>query len=71
MLICLDKMQIMNAITFDLAELPDAEREALQRDAARREVPIEELVREALLGKAERIMANTEKRRRRTAHHAA
>lgn len=64
-------MQIMNAITFDLAELPDAEREALQREAVRREVPFVELIREALLGKAERIMTNAEKRRRRGPHTSA
>lgn len=66
-----DTMQIMNAITFDLGELPAERREALQREAMRRECSIDELIHEALTEKSERIMTNARKRRRRGPHTSA
>jgi hypothetical protein len=57
-------MQITNAIIFDLEELPQAERAALQAEAMKREIPIQEVIKEALISKAERILSSASKRRR-------
>jgi hypothetical protein len=57
-------LQIMNAITFNLEDLPEAERAALQAEAMKREIPIQEVVKEALLSKAGRILESASKRRR-------
>lgn len=46
-------MQLL--IEFDPNDLPEAEREALAREAVRRGVPYTELIREALLGLARKV----------------
>lgn len=48
-------MQIMNAILLDPTTLPKAQAEALRREAMRRNVPLERLIKEAILEKATKI----------------
>jgi hypothetical protein len=62
---------IENAIMFDIASLPERQRLALQREAARREVPFEEVIRESLLEKASRIGAFKPGGRGRRRRHTA
>jgi hypothetical protein len=45
-------MKQMIPICFDLADLPEEERQALCREALRRGVPFEQVIREALIEKA-------------------
>jgi hypothetical protein len=44
----------MIPITIDLAQLPDAERRTLCAEAVRRGVPLEQLIREAMIESARR-----------------
>jgi len=45
---------LMIPITIDLAQLPDAERRTLCAEAVRRGVPLEQLIREAMIESARR-----------------
>lgn len=68
------QMLTENAILFDLSDLSEEAREALQGEATSREIPISEVLREALISKAERILTRAEKRKRgsrRERPHAA
>ena len=47
-------MNQMIPICFDLGKLPEEERQALCREALRRGVPFEQVMREALMEKAQK-----------------